>query len=240
MVLQQATDAAFSAKAINKQVAAQENYAKELATLRSQRLEYERSWLTYVQSLADKFTEQVAEKRQVVANYAEREDQLELLVKQAKAQELAMAAGPEALQDQKAEDLEMAVTAPEQSLPDPWPEPHAKARKIEDTLVTALKSASKEACQDLQKVKRENSRTPRRAKDARDAQDDMESIASSQENAIDPSGDHKPPAATAPSINLVVVDLKYPNRPADEPQGTLRALRSTDDRLDSFVNARDV
>ena len=120
---QQASDTAFSAKAMHKQVAPQENYGKELATLQAQRLEYERSWLTYVQSLADKFIEQMAEKRQVVANYAEREGKLQLLVKQAKAQVLAMAGGSEGLQDQKAEDMDVATAAPEQSLPDPWQEP---------------------------------------------------------------------------------------------------------------------
>ena len=78
----------------------------------------------------------------------------------------------------------------------------AKARKIEDTLAAALRTASKEARQDMQKVKRENSRTPRRSKDVREGPDDMESIASSQEDHAATQGDHRPPPASAPSTVL--------------------------------------
>ena len=88
---QQPADASSRAKALHKQISVQAAFTKELCALRSQRLDYEKSWQQYVVSMASKFAEQLAEKRQIMTAFAEREEYLEEAARQAQAQMLSIA-----------------------------------------------------------------------------------------------------------------------------------------------------
>ena len=88
---QQAADAASQAKALHRQVAAHTGYAKQLSTLKSQRVKYIQGWANYVTGLAKTFGEQVEKKSKVLADFQEKEDSLRQLAEAARTQFLSLA-----------------------------------------------------------------------------------------------------------------------------------------------------
>ena len=161
---QQATDASAKARALHQQVSAQASFTKELATLRAQRFQYQKSWQQYVQHMTSQFSDQVAEQKKVMEQFAQREEFLEDAAKQAQVQVLSIAGGGD-LQLDRATASEAPMTASMDGEEDPWkdfrPSDLVRAQEV---LTRNMNKASKEAKSALLAVKqeRETSRTPRR------------------------------------------------------------------------------
>ena len=160
---QQATDASAKARALHQQVSAQASFTKELATLRAQRFQYQKSWQQYVQHMTSQFSDQVAEQKKVMEQFAQREEFLKNAAKQALVQVLSIAGGGDLLD--RATASEAPMTASMDGEEDPWkdfrPSDLVRAQEV---LTRNMKKASKEAKSALLAVKQEQetSRTPRR------------------------------------------------------------------------------
>ena len=161
---QQATDASAKARALHQQVSAQASFTKELATLRAQRFQYQKSWQQYVQHMTSQFSEQVAEQKKVMEQFAQREELLEDAAKQAQVQvQVLSIAGGGDLQLDRASASEAPTAALVDGEQDPWkdfrPSDLVRAQEV---LRRNMKKASKEAKSALLAVKqeRETSRTP--------------------------------------------------------------------------------